>query len=335
MLPTAATIVNSLQEAGELLSQNLEFFKNVHPSSYRSETFAAADLANRDRKIPLRAADLERIFRLQTVRLGGDDGRATSRAMVTPDGVLWNLSRELEDRYLELETRVRQSRPPTKYRHAPPAARRDAATTARIAASNNPANATAGTPSYLPALTSTLRSAAMASKTQKLAAQIAADSPPGGPDVGNTTGAPSPTPAGTASLDDTAAAYLNQWVMPSDQPIGSSTRGETAAVGAPGIFASHAVATAASPHRRPDGRGGELVGGGITLAEMERLGAFTAELLDGYIVQGGGVAEGGAGGGKGVEEVEREVAEARRSAERLEKQLNALVRRNRKLVGGH
>ena len=71
------------------------------------------------------------------------------------------------------------------------------------------------------------------------------------------------------------------------------------------------------------------------LADLGEAGRLAAELLDGYIVQSfNGYATSGNARGANTEDIEKEMLESRRQVEKLEKQLNTLVKKNRKVLGG-
>ena len=112
---TAASIVSNLQATGQVVASALQFFKPAAGLSYRHE-LAQADLPNRDRRIKLSADDITKLNNHETVRLSGGDGRNSSRALISPSGAcLRGLSKEQEDRFLELEAAVAHDKPPTKF----------------------------------------------------------------------------------------------------------------------------------------------------------------------------------------------------------------------------
>jgi CCR4-NOT transcription complex subunit 4 len=146
------------------------------------------------------------------------------------------------------------------------------------------------------------------------------------------------------SFDD-ALGYLNQWVLPPDTP-GHQPRGEQASVGGPAPGSANLAAAAAA--------------GKIPIPDLENLGIYAADVLGGYVVQGlealmgpntmGGLGYGASAYGKvgsavragglqggavlSVEEAERAMLESRREAEGLEKKLNNLVKRNKRMLAG-
>ena len=112
---TAASVISSLQATGSILISALEFFKPASGLNYR-HALAQADLHNRDRKIQLSDEDITRLNNHETVRLNGNDERNSSRALISPSGAcLRGLSKEQEDKFLDLESRIANDKPPTKY----------------------------------------------------------------------------------------------------------------------------------------------------------------------------------------------------------------------------
>ena len=112
---TAASVISSLQATGNIIVSALEFFKPASGLNYRHE-LAQVDLPNRDRKIQLSDEDITKLNNHETVRLSGNDERNSSRALISPSGAcLRGLSREQEDKFLDLESRVSNDKPPTKY----------------------------------------------------------------------------------------------------------------------------------------------------------------------------------------------------------------------------
>lgn len=112
---TAASIISSLQATSDVIISALEFFKPASGLNYRHE-LVQADLPNRDRRIQLSDDDITKLNNRETVRLSGDDDRNSSRALISPLGAcLRGLSKEQEDKFLELEAKVSNDKPPTKY----------------------------------------------------------------------------------------------------------------------------------------------------------------------------------------------------------------------------
>ena len=112
---TAASIISSLQATSNIIVSALEFFKPPSGLNHRHE-LVQADLPNRDRRIQLSDDDIAKLNNHETVRLSGDDDRNSSRALISPLGAcLRGLSKEQEDKFLELEAKVSNDKPPTKY----------------------------------------------------------------------------------------------------------------------------------------------------------------------------------------------------------------------------
>ena len=112
---TAASMISSLQATSNIIVSALEFFKPASGLNYRHE-LTQTDLPNRDRRIQLSDEDIAKLNNHETVRLSGDDDRNSSRALISPLGAcLRGLSKEQEDRFLELEAKVSNDKAPTKY----------------------------------------------------------------------------------------------------------------------------------------------------------------------------------------------------------------------------
>lgn len=117
----AQSVIESLQAAGDLSPAVLNFFKST-PSFLSARP---ADLPiDSQMQPPLTAEEVKKLDAGKPVRRnnGATDSDSTNsadRLLVTPHSRLCihGLSREMEDRLLELETRIRASRPPQKYTH--------------------------------------------------------------------------------------------------------------------------------------------------------------------------------------------------------------------------
>lgn len=286
-VPTAASIIADLQVNGDLLQHALEFFKPMSTLAQRGE-ITRADLENLERKIPYSKKDHENIAKHIPVQLGGvDESRPSERALVMPEGVLWNLTKDLERRYLELEERVKEAKGASKYRHKRQTNKRGGAGNPMAASSN-----------FLPSFANVVNNAHAKSNGSTKGH--------GGADFQG--GA-----SGTLSPMDDPVKFLNQFVLPTDSSVGSSMRG------------GEAIGTAKMASAIPAN----------LLQDLGEAGRLAAELLEGYIVQsfnGSGVSMGGRGAN--VEDIEREMFESRKQVEKLEKQLNTLVKKNRKVLGG-
>ncbi|OCK79991.1 hypothetical protein K432DRAFT_416990 [Lepidopterella palustris CBS 459.81] len=395
--PTAASILADLQRTGDLLASTLEFFKPLSASiSHLTRTGTPATSpsvdptsipSHPDLRIHFSEADLDALAKKLPVHLGGEDGKTSTRTLITPQGkFLWGLSKELEERVLELEKRVEEIkgiarwRPQGQKSYQHPQLHN---ATGRVGKGDYKTD-------VLPAIATALKEAGA-----KLGKQAQTQS------ATSSTGTKYATHAKDNAAFDDALAYLNQWVLPSDSPQSGTLhtqmpRSEAASVGGPAPslapsslknnadFAAAAAKIVAAgggdAHRTANlAAAAKLVaaGGGdvnmIPIPDLENLGVFAAEVLGGYVVQGlealvgvdgtggvfGGTAYGGTGGvsrtygagegagGRGgagmggsagsvlsLEEAEQAMIQSRKEAEQLEKKVNALVKRNRKILSG-
>lgn len=107
--------IAQLEASGELDAAATEFFKAAVGMAYRAD-INANDLANLIPLTPLTTAELSQLDSGEAVRRGGADGRNASRVLITESRrLLGGLSKEMEERYIELEKRVMTSKPPLKY----------------------------------------------------------------------------------------------------------------------------------------------------------------------------------------------------------------------------
>ncbi|KAF2276711.1 uncharacterized protein EI97DRAFT_319220 [Westerdykella ornata] len=366
---TAQAIIADLQKSGELLASTLEFFKPLSSSLAHTARAAqsGATIAPQDAKLHFTQADLEALAKKQPVRLSGPDGKPDSRYLITPQGkFLWGLTKELEDKALELEKHIEELKGPARFHpqqripHVPSAAPH------------------AQSRDVLPAIATALKEAGAKLKSGSAAAAV--QSMPK-IDPNNQNAHQQPAPQQQAPVD--AGAYLNQFVIPStDNPSPNSTRTEMFAVGGP----PGAGAGNTSVNIGKIAKAAKVVAEGGTLSnELEGMGVMAADLLGGVVVQGlewlmnaglgtnihqdlsvdgkGNITLGGngfdvqgfvdamgsAGGLGGVEaaqagrrgrrsvlsvaEAEQAMLAAKKEYEALEKKLAALMKRNRKLVG--
>ncbi|KAL1649565.1 hypothetical protein SLS58_001622 [Diplodia intermedia] len=119
---TPASIIAKLQASGAVTHEKLEnmLFKSFPtsggggggggPNERGGQTMTLADVPNRDRQYTLADEAIRGVLeRREAHRLGGEDGRVSSRVLVTPEGtILRGLARDEEDRYLELEAELQQ-----------------------------------------------------------------------------------------------------------------------------------------------------------------------------------------------------------------------------------
>jgi len=402
--PTAASILADLQRTGELLASTLEFFKPLSSSlSHRTAspvspcTDANGMPSPPDLKIHFSEADLDALTKKLPVHLGGDDGKTSSRTLITPQGkFLWGLSKELEERVLELEKRVEEVRGVGRWRPRNASGRKPAADTqgtlggrkAKRGGGGGGSNGGDFRTDVLPAIATALKEAGAKLGKQQQQQQQASTTPTSGSGSGAGAGSSASAAAATAksaaaqkhhmSFDD-ALGYLNQWVLPATDPASSGGlpsahhhhhhhhhhQPQQPSVGPPPSTSTASLLSAAKL-AAGSGSGGATA---LPIPDLENLGVFAAEVLGGYVVQGlealvgvgagvggttfgpastgtgtgsgaggegggGGRGGGGAGGVLGVEEAEQAMLQSRREAEQLEKKVNALVKRNRRVLSG-
>ncbi|EON69266.1 hypothetical protein W97_08426 [Coniosporium apollinis CBS 100218] len=322
---TAASVLTSLQASGELLAATVEaMFKTpvagvLQSSPQRRPPGPSGRDSNAHNNVnllasfaepmpPLSEPDMVRLAAGIPVRLN-QKGPRSLRTLITPGGkILRALSEDEENRFLELERSVKASI--HDIGHFNPSSRNggDPLNVALDKASRHPRGFSAAVES----LASALGDAALgfggdADKRRDNAAlaQAALDQ------------------ATANKFEDDAMAYVNQFVLPtlpSQAPPTSSVRADNPVLPPVGGVASggyHAPAAA-------DNGAGQS--------------AFLDQAGFGLQVSVAGQGEGHWGGGPvlSVAEAEAALGGSRREAEKLEKQLNALIKKNRRLVfGGH
>jgi len=112
-----ASLLAGLEAAGEIQPELLNFFKTLPSFDFKYDV-TGADLSDISHTTALTKAELAKLDAGEAVRRGGDGGRTFSRVMLTPSRkALRALSKEQEDRYLELEASTAATKPPYKYTH--------------------------------------------------------------------------------------------------------------------------------------------------------------------------------------------------------------------------
>lgn len=108
---TAASIIAKLQAEGAITHETLENMFKSFPQGPNERQITLQDVPNRDRQYTLSDDAIKAVLsKREAFRLGGEDGRISSRVLVTPEGtILRGLSRDEEDRYLELEAGLKKS----------------------------------------------------------------------------------------------------------------------------------------------------------------------------------------------------------------------------------
>ncbi|KAF2837399.1 hypothetical protein M501DRAFT_164152 [Patellaria atrata CBS 101060] len=285
-----ADAAEQLQRVNALMKVTLDML--LKPISSAKHDITAADLPNRDVKPPFSDHEVaQKIKNGETIRYGGADGRTSSRGLITPQGAhLRGLTREQEDRYLELEKMVNtlDKGHPLRF---------------------NPSSFTGD---VLTKLTETLLT--------------------GVGSVAVTTAAALPQTA--AQLDrnakanfDEALNFLNQWVLPTIPSPSGSSNGQG---GSKGPTAAATLGAMLSPTHESSMSSLSTVSIGIGIPDPLSaagigFGSPISATIEGALPPGLENLT--------VEALEHAVAKSRKDHEALEKRLNNLIRRNRKMVG--
>ena len=130
---TAAQIIAEIKATAPEIQKSIESLLRASPTSSNafkpSQPMTAKDIANADAtwksdlRFQLSKDDIDGLLRgtLAAKHLGGKDGRAWSKAMVSPSGAtLRALSQELEARFLELEKALRELPDELRFRPTKP-----------------------------------------------------------------------------------------------------------------------------------------------------------------------------------------------------------------------
>ncbi|KAL1625936.1 transcriptional repressor general negative regulator of transcription subunit 4 [Neofusicoccum ribis] len=340
---TPASIIAKLQGEGAITHDTLENMFKSFPQGPNERQITLQDVGNRDRQYTLSDEAIRGVLeRGEAQRLGGEDGRLSSRVLVTPAGtILRGLSRDEEDRYLELEAGL---------------GRKEAA-------------ATAWHPTREPALdlerivrnlnvravvdkSNTLRDSLAAQ--QRKASQLAAAAAAAGPgQQANANG----TAASAAKAFDEAANYNDEFIMPA-----SPTIQDNVVVAVPSAVdnadrtastSSSSSSSSSSAGATADHHSSSLLAApfeshyihinGITLSDAAAplLGIHPGNIagpapLPANISQSVKACR-RSGGALTLQELEFELNAEKQRANEFTKKLNAAIRRNRKVVGaaGH
>ncbi|CAI6316052.1 unnamed protein product [Periconia digitata] len=375
---TAQAIIADLQKTGELIASTLEFFKPLSSSlaqSSRPVQSSGGPVSPPDLKMHLSPADVEALSKKQPVRLTGNDGKIDSNTLITPHGkFFWGLTKELEERVLELEKHIDNLKGPGRFH-----THRGLSQQHRLASQALPALATA-----LKEAGATLSKSSGQQLDSALLGATALPLPP----VQNTSDLPPPqSQAQQQQAPADAGSYLNQFVLPkTDSPVPNSSRTEMAAVG--GLPGSGTANMSVNVNKLAKAARAVAEGGAVG-TELEGMGVMAADLLGGVFVQGletlvgagldfstssqditlegngnvslnsrgvdvqnlvsafetgGGLRDltsrGILGSGKGrrpvlsMDEAEQAMLAAKKDHEALEKKLAAVMKRNKKMVGG-
>ncbi|KAI9691020.1 MAG: transcriptional repressor general negative regulator of transcription subunit 4 [Bathelium mastoideum] len=271
---TISGVFADLQSSGFNVRNLLKHFKPI--SSNNRYDINAADIATRERPISFTEKDHAALAAKEPLHLGGDDGRLWSRTLVTPSqNLLRNLSREEEDRYLELERRVRADGTPTKF------------------VSPRKGSGAASVDALLPSVMNYFVSSSR-------------DAPP-----------PHPAMEGRDGSTDDAMMYFNQMVPPMPPAPGGPAGGDS-----PDYRATYANIT------------GTRAG---SLARYDPVNPPSAQGAAATNPSAGASANAGRSAqfpAVGVKEAESAWLDSKKKTERLERELNALIKRNRKLLTG-
>lgn len=206
-----AAIIHDLQESGELEADFMKLFLEplLRVSHGRPDPLTVDDIWSMATPKTLTSAEVAALNRGEAVRREGHNNRASSRLMISPTKkCLPRLTKELEDRYLELEKRVLDSRPPYKYTHQ---RKQDAKLVATIDDMLRDMTAILTRP---PKAANTTR--ATTAPAQPVAKSSSRRS---GPNTDSTKPQIQPPPQPSYASD--ALAYLNQFILP---PLPSAPR---------------------------------------------------------------------------------------------------------------
>lgn len=371
---TPASIIAKLQASGAITHEKLEnMFKSFPHAGPNERAMTLADVPNRDRQYTLSDEAIRAVLerREGPHRLGGEDGRISSRVLVTPEGtILRGLSREEEDRYLELEASLRK-------RGAAGAGQRWNPTKEpyfdleRIVRNLNVR--------CVVDKSNTLRQtqAALQKAAQQAAAAAGVNTSGGGGGGGAAAAA-----AAAAKLFDEAANYNDEFIMPASPTLPDdalipptavenadrpSTTSNNLSASTSSTATTSIVSGGGGPAANNTPSGNSLLSApfeshyihvnGITLSDAAApvLGIDLGK--NGLLFSGGGGGgssssiTGGPGGAKGVaaataaaaaksggpvlavHEIEKELNVEKQRANEFTKKLNAAIKRNRKVVG--
>ncbi|KAK8244980.1 hypothetical protein HDK77DRAFT_240241 [Phyllosticta capitalensis] len=114
---TASQIVAKLLANGDITHEQMENMFKSFPQGPNERQITLQDAPNRGREYELGDDDARAIVdNSEPQRLGGEDGRLSSRVLISGSGrILRCLSKSEEDRYLQVEARLRSAEPPHKW----------------------------------------------------------------------------------------------------------------------------------------------------------------------------------------------------------------------------
>jgi len=329
---TPASLFTELESSGQVDTDTLSFFKTLTGFNFRNEV-TAADLADIKAPLPLTNEELAKLDAGSAVRRGGENGRVFSRVMVTPSHkAIRALSQELEEKYLELEVQVNASKPPMKYTHK-----------------NMNANGAAAQ-----FLVEDILKEAAAQLLQPL------DPATGTPLAPHSQAG---TNAEAAVYGDDALLYLNQFILPPVAPAQTNRNTQPQQNYSPQLPTVNRNATpamtmtaeqmnllATQAKTLSSSLGIDSLGlaslDGSSSADHKKIKQAFHKAVQGVVQVAAGIASSigvqeqmmgqvgqGMVGGMSEAELEREYSAKRKECERLEKQVAALMKKNRKAVG--
>jgi len=332
-----ASLFAELESSGQVNAEMLAFFKTLTGFNFRNEV-TAADLADIKAPLPLTNEELAKLDAGEAVRRGGENGRVFSRVMVTPSHkAIRALSKELEEKYLDLEVQVNATKPPTKYTHK---------------------NMNANVASVQFLVEDILKEAA----AQLLQPLDPATGTPAGP---HPQAGANPE---AAVYGDDALAYLNQFILPPVAPMQTNRNTQPQpnyAPQAPAVpnrittpamtmTAEQMNLLATQAKTLSSSLGIDSLGlaslDGSSSADHKKIKQAFHKAVQGVVQVAAGIASsigvqqeqmlGQVGphgqvmvGGMTEAELEREYTAKKKECERLEKQVAALMKKNRKAVG--
>ncbi|KAK7569751.1 hypothetical protein IWX91DRAFT_62353 [Phyllosticta citricarpa] len=114
---TASQIVAKLLSTGEITHEQIENMFKSFPQGPNERHVTLQDAPNRGREYELSEECARAVFEdSEAQRLGGEDGRISSRVLISGSGrIIRCLSKSEEDRYLQVESRLRSAEPPNKW----------------------------------------------------------------------------------------------------------------------------------------------------------------------------------------------------------------------------
>jgi hypothetical protein len=362
---SAQSIMADLQRTGELLVSTLEFFKPLSSSlTHTSRSSQNGNVAAPpDLRLHFSQADLEALAKKKPVRLNSQEGKPDSRTLITPNGkFFWGLTEELETKALELEKHIEELKGHARFHPPIATALKEAGkklntnggqqmprldnSSGILGSTNVPLPPVQGQDASMPQVPPPQQQQTPADAGAYLNQYVLpkTDNPPPNqprPEMAAVGGAPG---AGTANISVNANRFAKaakavveggavgsteidgMGMMAADRSGGVFVQGLEALVGA-------GLGYQSTPEFGLDGNGNITLGNGNTGGlDMQGLmnAIETTAGMGGY----GSNTRRGRGSVLTMEEAEQAMHAARREHDVLEKKLNALMKKNKKLATG-